>query len=177
MAEPTVRSPEIVTRKPLPAAVIRAEGIPVERMIPFLDEAFSALRAAVDAAALAPVAPAYSRYETELEGEVTVEAGIPLLAALDGPVEFNGVEIVAGQAPGGEIARAVHIGPYTGLRETWQEFLTAVRALGREPRKPYLESYLVAPGPGTDPDAFTTELVALLEPLEASRSGSDARGD
>ncbi|MDJ1371484.1 GyrI-like domain-containing protein [Gulosibacter molinativorax] len=160
MAEQLATAPEFVRLKTQHTAVVRGEGVPVEDMIRFLDSAFTVLRAAVDAAAIAPDGPAYSRYDTELEGDVTIEAGIPLLAALEENLEFNGVTIEAGELPGGEVARAIHVGPYSELADVWQEFLGDLERSGRTPRKPYWESYLVTPGPGTDPERLRTEMSA-----------------
>ncbi|MGO1545164.1 MAG: GyrI-like domain-containing protein [Gulosibacter sp.] len=164
MTEQLSVAPEFVRLKTQHTAVVRGEGVPVEDMIRFLDSAFTVLRAAVDAAAIAPDGPAYSRYDTELEGDVTIEAGIPLLAALNGPMEFNGVTIVPGELPGGEVARAIHVGPYSELSDVWQEFLADVERTGRSPQKPYWETYHVTPGPGTDPARLRTELTALVTP-------------
>jgi hypothetical protein len=140
MSDAPKLTPEFVHRKPQHTAVVRGEGVPVEQMIAFLDDAFTVLRAAVDAAAIAPDGFAFCRYDTELVGNVTVEAGIPLLAQLDSPLEFNGLTIVPGELPGGELTAA-----------------------GRAPRKPYWESYHVTPGPGADPQALRTELVAVID--------------
>lgn len=162
MAEPTVYRPEFITRRELPAAVVRAEGLPAEQMIAFLGTALSALRAAADAAAIAPVGPSYARYDSELIGEIDIEAGIPLLAELDAPLEFNGIEIRSGSMPGGPAARAVHIGPHRDLTETWGEFLGVIRAAGHTPHLPYIENYTAAAGSGADREALTTELIAPI---------------
>ena len=160
----TTTTPEhkIVTHRPQAAAVVRGE-VPVDDMIRFLDSAFTVLRAAVDAAAIAPTGPMYSRYDTELEGEVRVEAGVPVLAALDSPMEFNGVTIEPGELPGGEVATATHTGPYSELRGVWQDFLGGVGRAGRTPAKPYVEQYVVAPDNAPDRSKLRTELIAHLE--------------
>lgn len=163
MSDTQVLTPEFVQLKPQLTAVVRGEGVPVEQMIPFLDDAFTVLRAAVDAASIAPDGPAFSRYDTELVGDVTVEAGVPLLAALNGPIEISGMTIEPGELPGGEVARAVHVGPYAELADVWQGFLHELEAAGRTPRKPYWESYHATPGPGADPQALRTELLAVVE--------------
>lgn len=163
MSDAPKLTPEFVHRKPQHTAVVRGEGVPVEQMIAFLDDAFTVLRAAVDAAAVAPDGFAFSRYDTELVGNVTVEAGMPLLAQLDSPLEFSGLTIVPGELPGGELARAIHVGPYSELADAWQGFLGELQAAGRTPRKPYWESYHVTPGPGADPQALRTELVAVID--------------
>lgn len=156
-------APEFVRLKPQHTAVVRGAGVPAVRLIPFLDDAFTVLRAAVDAAAIAPDGPAFSRYDSELEGDVLVEAGMPLLAELSGPMEFNGITIEPGELPGGEIARGTHVGPYSDLVDVWQAFLAGISAAGRTPRKPYWEAYHVTPGPGTDPQALRTELLARVQ--------------
>ena len=143
------------------AAVVRGQ-VPVEDMIPFLDSAFTVLRAAVDAAAIAPNGSMYSRYDSELEGDVIVEAGVPLLAELDGPIEFNGVTIEPGELPGGRVATAIHSGPYKELREVWQEFLGKIGEGGHTPKKPYIEQYHVAPADADDHSQLRTELIAHI---------------
>lgn len=164
MSEPMTTAPEhqVVNHRPQAAAVVRGE-VPVEDMIKFLDSAFTVLRAAVDAAAIAPTGPMYSRYDTELEGDVRVEAGVPVLAELEGPMEFNGVTIEPGELPGGEVATSTHAGPYSELRGVWQDFLGGIGRAGREPRKPYVEQYLVAPADATDKHHLRTELIAHLK--------------
>lgn len=162
MTEQLATAIEFVRLKTQHTAVVRGEGVPVEDMIRFLDSAFTVLRAAVDAAAIAPDGPAYSRYDTELEGDVTIEAGIPLLAALESPLEFNGVTIEPGELPGGEVARATHIGAYSELADVWQGFLKDLADSGRTPQKPYWESYHVTPAPGRDPSSLRTDLIAVV---------------
>lgn len=164
MTEQLATAPEFVRLKTQHTAVVRGQGVPVEDMVRFLDSAFTVLRAAVDAAAIAPDGKAFSRYDTELEGDVTIEAGIPLLAALEGTMEFNGVTIEPGELPGGEVARAIHVGPYSELADVWQSFLREIERSGRTPTKPYWETYHVTPGPGTDPSQLKTELTALVNP-------------
>lgn len=162
MTEQLASAPTFTRLKTQHTAVVRGDGVPVEDMIRFLDSAFTVLRAAVDAAAIAPDGPAYSRYDTELEGDVTIEAGIPLLAALNAPLEFNGVTIEPGELPGGDVAQALHVGPYSELADLWQGFLNGLESAGYTPTKPYWETYQVTPGPGTDPSRLRTELTALV---------------
>jgi hypothetical protein len=86
MTDVATRTPEFVHMRMQHTAVVRGDGVPVGEMIPFLDNAFTVLRAAVDAAAIAPDGPQFSRYDSELVGDVRLEGGIPLLAELTTPM-------------------------------------------------------------------------------------------
>lgn len=162
MPETTISVPEFLQLKPQYAAVVRGENVPVEDMVKFLDSAFTVLRGAADAALIAPNGPIYSRYDTELEGDVRIEAGIPLIAPLDQPVEFSQVWIEPGELPGGRIVRAEHIGPYSELAASWQRYLADLEKAGHVPQKPYWETYWITPGPATDPSQLRTELSVYL---------------
>lgn len=152
---------EFVEHTPQYAAVVRGNGVPVADMITFLDNAFTVLRAAADAAAIAPDGrPQFARYDSELVGDVQLEGGIPLIARMEQPINIMGMRIEPGELPGGQVARMVHVGPYSELKEVWQQFLAEIRAAGRTPVKPYWESYHVTPGPHEQP--LRTELIARL---------------
>lgn len=162
MPDPTVQSPAFLTHKTVHSAVVRGIDVPVEDMIRFLDAAFSALRAASDAAAIAVDGSGFTVYHTELEGNIRVDAGYPLIAQLDGPIEFNGVTIEPGELEGGDLARAVFIGPYSELRGAWLEFLEGLEAQGKTPAMPYVEVYRALPSPVADPSALRTDLFAYV---------------
>jgi effector-binding domain-containing protein len=162
MTDVATRTPEFVHMRMQHTAVVRGDGVPVGEMIPFLDNAFTVLRAAVDAAAIAPDGPQFSRYDSELVGDVRLEGGIPLLAELTTPIEIGGLTIEPGELPGGVCARSSHVGPSSELADVWQEFLAGLRAAGREPRKPYWETYHVTPSPHSDPNSLRTDLCAVV---------------
>ena len=162
MSDPTVHEPAFLTHKTVHTAIVRGVDVPVEDMIRFLDAAFTALRAASDAAAIAVDGSGFSVYHTELEGEISLDAGFPLIAALNAPIEFNGVTIEPGELTGGDLARAVHTGPYSELRLAWQEFLGNLESAGKDPKMPYVEVYRNVPSPQTEPWNLRTDLFAYV---------------
>lgn len=162
MNQPTVHEPDFLHHTAVPAAVVRGVDVPVEDMVRFLDAAFTGLRAASDAAQIAVNGSGFAVYHTELEGNIRLDAGYPVIAPLEGPIEFGDVVIEPGELAEGDLARAVHTGPYNELRTEWQVFLNGLRDRGRTPQKPYVEVYRNVPSPQLDPWALRTDLFAYV---------------
>lgn len=162
MNQPTVREPAFINHDAVPTAIVRGVDVPHNEMIRFLDAAFTGLRAASDAAIIAVKGSGFSVYHSELEGEVRLDAGYPVIAPLEHPIEFGDVVIEPGELAAGEIARAVHTGPYNELRAEWDAFLAGLRERGREPQMPYVEVYRNVPAPEVDPWTLRTDLFAYV---------------
>lgn len=88
-----------------------------------------------------PVAgPPLARYVSMGGGKLTVEAAIPLAAAVPGQGEME-----AGTLPGGPAAFALHVGPYEQLPETFAAMEKWIVAQGWRTGGAPWESYVTDP--------------------------------
>jgi effector-binding domain-containing protein len=101
-----------------------------------------------------PAGPPITRYFSWSEDAVELEALVPLVA----PIAGEG-EVVAGELPGGEVARAVHEGSYESLGDTHMALGQWLKEQGVTPSGPCWEVYLTDPGEVADPADYRTEIV------------------
>lgn len=85
------------------------------------------------------------------------EVGVPVT----GPVTPSG-RVVAGEFPGGRVARTVYHGGYGGLGGGWEAFAAWIAASGHAPAGPFWEVYAAGPESSQDPAAWRTELYRPL---------------
>lgn len=148
----TTREPQLVTTEPVVTAVVRGV-VPAHELPAFYDRAFGVLPGTVAAQGIAVVGPAFGLYHG-LPGErVDLEAGFPI----DRAVQPEG-EVVAGELPGGRVARLVHTGSFDGLGPAWQRLGEWIGAQGLTPGEVFWEVYLTEPAPDMDPADLRTEL-------------------
>jgi effector-binding domain-containing protein len=90
--------------------------------------------------------------------DIDFEAG----CLVDGPLEHGEGRVEAVELPGGEVAVAIHVGPYERLAETYEAVQRWVAEQGRTAGAPMWEVYL--DDPDTTPrDALRTEVVVPLD--------------
>ncbi|HEX6506963.1 MAG TPA: GyrI-like domain-containing protein [Chloroflexota bacterium] len=136
---------EIVPLEPRPVAGIHATttladvGATLGRILPEVQRFVAAARLQPRGKPLAR----YYRYERDL---VEMDAGI----ALDAPGDGDGT-VVVGELPGGDAAMAIHIGPYSRMKKTYDELSDWIEQQGRQPRGAPWEVYVT--GPSTEPDS------------------------
>jgi len=134
---------EVVEVEPLAVASV-TRRTPMEEIGAAMAEGFGAVMTAIDRRGLVPAGPPLTWYpESMVEGQ-------PLLMVTAVPIE-PGIEELDGADvqtfPGGTVATATHVGPYTGLGATYQAIWAAIAERGLQigggPREVYVD----------DPDA------------------------
>lgn len=151
-----LQDPQITTREAVPTAVVSGT-LSFDALRGFYDRSFGAVAAAIARQGQAPAGPAFGFYLRPPSDTVELEVGFPTSHALtaDG-------EVRASQLPAGEVATAVHAGPYDELSQSWQALADWITEQGRQPGPQLWEVYLTAPTPGADASAMRTELSWLL---------------
>jgi len=96
----------------------------------------------------------FARYLEMGPGLMTVQAGLPLVAAPASAAEDLAVDTL----PGGLAAIAVHAGAYDTLRDTHAAIQEWIEAQGLTPSGAPWESYVTDPGQYPDPKDWKTEV-------------------
>lgn len=143
--------PVIVTRESVPTAVVRG-SVPMAQLRDFYDRAFPAVAEALASQDIAPV-QAFGLYLSPPGDTVELEVGF----VVPGPVTADG-DVVPGELPAGEVAYAVHAGPYDGLGEAWGRLQEWMTEHGHTPGGPVWEIYITEPSPDADPEEMRTDL-------------------
>jgi effector-binding domain-containing protein len=144
--------PELVDRKPATTAVVRAV-VPVAGLTGFFDSSFRELVATTTEQGVALLGPAYALYRGPFGEPVDLEVGFPV----DRVVRARG-NVVAGELPGGRLARMTHSGGYDGLGDAWARLAAWLGEQGHSPAPERWESYVTQPSPDMDPRDLRTEL-------------------
>ena len=114
----------------------------------FLGGAFASVGAALGAAGTAPAGPPFAKYAVAPDGGWVIEAGFPVLDAVEGDGD-----VVPGLLPGGTVAQTVHTGPYQELRAAYEAIEAFVAAsgmtVGEDSWESYLDDPLTSPSPST----------------------------
>lgn len=135
-----------------PTAVVRAT-VRMDELRSFFDGVFGTVVNAVQGQGARVAGPPFAMYHGMPSETVDVEAGFPVA----GP--FAGTDdVTASVLPGGRTARALHVGPYEALTETYQEMTTWLQEKDLTPGASMWEVYLSDPNTEPDPAAWRTEL-------------------
>lgn len=110
---------------------------------------------------IAMAGPPFTRYLAMTRGTFTIAAGMPITAPGSDAGEGDTL-ISAGELPGGEIAVAIHAGPYQTLGETHAALEAWVAAQGRTAAGPPWETYITDPGEVPNPADWRTEVCLPL---------------
>lgn len=100
----------------------------------------------------------YCAYREWTPGGVTVEAGLPVAAQVDGTEEIESSTV-----PGGTYAVAVHEGAYDSLNKTHALLDSWLEEHGHAADAPRYEVYLTDPGQYPDPSEWRTEVLCRIE--------------
>lgn len=147
--------PAVVEHPATLTVVVRSGDLPVEGMIPFFDESFSAIGAALGAQEVRVTGPAFARYLRPMAATADLEVGLPVAS----PIRPDGV-VEPGELPAVRVVRTVHAGSYDGLSHAWERLTDWVAAQGLRPHPGagVWEVYLTEPTPEMDPADLRTEL-------------------
>jgi AraC family transcriptional regulator len=149
MPDPTITTRELSAQ---PVLFIRRETKASE-IAKTLGEVLPKVFAHAQAADVPLAGPPYARYVAMEQGQMTLEAGMPVAAKArsDGEIE-------AGELPGGLVAVATHVGPYDKLKDTHMAIEAWIKAGGHEVAGGPWELYVTDPGEVPDPEEWRTEV-------------------
>jgi len=146
-------SPTIETLEPRPILGIRTH-VKLNEIGNTIGELLQELMPYVGAnAAGAPLA----RYHTWENDDGQIEVAVPVRE----PAAGEG-RIVADNLPGGRAAVVMHVGPYDGLKETWEALRAWLEEQGHESRDAPWEEYLSDPTQ-VPPEKLETRVVWPIE--------------
>ena len=149
--------PEVVQVEARPAAAIHLH-IPAKDMGKYMDPAIQELLEVIGAQSQHPSGPMFSFHLQRPGEEFNFEIGFPV----DGRIKEEGrVRMI--ERPGGRVVRAIHTGPYEGLKRSWQELQEWVKNEHLPVIEMFWESYLTDPGQEPDPKKWRTELNWVIE--------------
>lgn len=97
--------------------------------------------------------PPFTRFVESSQGLLTIEAGLPVTAAIAGSGEVQ-----AGTLPGGRAATMTHRGPYDRLMDAYAALERWIEAQGLAIAGPPWEVYVTDPAQTPDPRDWRTEL-------------------
>jgi len=160
-------TPEITERAEQPYAAIRAD-VTMEQL-PGLADRLGELFGWLAEHGVAPAGAPFFRYNViDMAGLLNVEAGVPVLTAVDGDDR-----VIAGVLPAGRYGTALHIGPYDGLVGATESLLQWADSQGLEWDLSTagdgehwgcrLEIYLTDPRQQPDPAKWETQLAFRLK--------------
>lgn len=152
---PEATTPEIVTREPVPTAVVRGR-VRMEELPHFFDRAYPLVASVLEQQGLQP-REAVGYYLSPPGEAMELEVGF----TTEAPVAEDG-EVVASQLPGGDVARLTHLGAYDTLGESWNTLGSWIGQQGRRPGPGFWEVYVTEPTPEADPASMRTDLYWAL---------------
>lgn len=141
-----------------PTVVVKRDDLPVDDLVDFMDESFSALGQAMSDGQFVPAGPGFSRYNSGFTTTVSLEVGFPLLEPFTEFMKEGDVTIQGSELPGGLTAITRYSGGYDGLSQAWGDFIEQVAERGYRIGSPSWEAYDVAPLPGVREDELITGL-------------------
>jgi effector-binding domain-containing protein len=103
--------------------------------------------------------PAFCRSEMTPGGLLGLEAGFPVAAPLPAQGHIQPKEL-----PGGDAAKAVHMGDYVEIPKTRKALLQWVLEEGREPAGPAWSTFVNDPAHHSDPSKWQTDIYLPLRP-------------
>ncbi|HEY3975701.1 MAG TPA: GyrI-like domain-containing protein [Streptosporangiaceae bacterium] len=130
------------------------------------DAGFPEILGWLGARGITPSGPPFIRYDViDMDGELEIEIGAPVAAALAG-----GGRVQAGELPGGRYVTLVHTGPYDGLiaanaaLQDWarQQGIALESSNGGRRFRGRLEFYPTDPREEPDPARWQVEIAYLI---------------
>lgn len=140
------------------ATAVTDTVLPAREIGPWLAEAYRTLAKVIAAHGTSPSGPPFARYHRLEAGRVAVEAGFPVVTA----IESDG-DVRPSYLPGGPAAATVHVGAYEEIGPAYAALAAWVSEHGGKPAGDAWESYLSDPSKVTDPSTLRTEVVQPYE--------------
>lgn len=159
--------PEITERAEQPYVAIRAD-VTMEQLPGLADRLGEVFGWLAEHGAAPAGAPFFRYHVIDMASLLTVEAGVPVAAAVEGDDR-----VTAGVLPAGRYGTAIHVGPYDGLIGAVDNLLQWADSQGLEWDKSdaadgehwggRLEIYLTDPREQPDPATWETQLAFRLK--------------
>jgi effector-binding domain-containing protein len=130
---------ELVDLQAQPAAVVRGYQVMESEIPAFLGASFAEVLGILADQGLAPAGHPFARYALA-DGGFDVEAGFPATRPVRPAGRVDGCEL-----PGGQAARVLHQGSYSGVAAAYQAVSEWVSAYGYVAAEPPWECYLDGP--------------------------------
>ncbi len=144
---------QLETRETQPTAIISTE-LPVPQIGPWLARAYRIVADVISAHGTSPAGPPFARYHQLAAGRFAVEAGFPVVTAIEPDAGVR-----PSYLPGGPAAVTIHAGRYEGIAPAYTALATWISAHGGTPEGDPWEIYLSDPGKQPDPGSSRTEIV------------------
>ncbi len=144
---------QVQTREMQPTAVISAE-LPVAEIGPWLATAYHTLADTIAAHGTSPAGPPFARHHRLEAGRFAVEAGFPVVTA----IEADG-EVRPSYLPGGPAVATIHTGRYDEMAPAYEALASWISDHGGQPEGDPWEVYLSDPARQPDPATWRTEVV------------------
>ncbi|WP_436122525.1 GyrI-like domain-containing protein [Aminobacter sp. LjRoot7] len=145
---------ELVSMSPRPYAYV-SRSCALPQISGAMAASFETLSEALSKARVLPAGPPLAHYREIGDGKVTFDAGFPIRE--DQFLALSGSGLGLGATAAGQAIRALHIGAYERLADTYAAVLDEMRMRGLEATDDMWESYLSPPG--TPPHETTTEVL------------------
>ena len=136
------------------ATAVTDAVLPAREIGPWLAKAYQTLAGVIAAHGTSPSGPPFARYHRLEAGRVAVEAGFPVVTA----IEPDG-DVRPSYLPGGPVVATVHVGAYEAIAPAYEALADWVHVHGGKPAGDAWESYLTDPTGLPDPAALRTEVV------------------
>jgi effector-binding domain-containing protein len=123
---------ETITAEAVPMVyVTRSVGMNATEITAVMDEAFGAIGESICKTGIAPAGPPLAVYRDwdESSGRMKVDVGFPVAPGDTARIEG---EVAAGKTPCGKALKAVHVGPYDTLRDTYNVLMAHMREHGMQ---------------------------------------------
>jgi effector-binding domain-containing protein len=146
-------SPEIVELEPQEAVAVRGE-VAFTELPAFFERAFREAAEAANASGVAIIGPPFGFYPAMPAETVVVEAGFPVAARPEPHGDAHRFVL-----PGGRAVRAVHVGPYETMGQTYEDLQAWMAQHQLEPAVGMWECYLSDPEAEPDPATWRTEII------------------
>lgn len=119
-----------------------------------MEEGFTALMTALGTGGITPAGMPFCHYISWDEKSANFELGFPIAKKDVGAAREAGLEI--GTTVGGRVMKALHIGPYDTLGQTYEKMMGEIEAEGLEGASDMWEAYFSPPE--TPPAKIRTEV-------------------
>jgi effector-binding domain-containing protein len=132
--------------------VVEVSAIPTK-----MGELFGELFGFIGKKGIQPVGPPFAYYYSFSPKKIDMECGVPVSKSMgaEGRVQ-------TGKLPSGNALRAVHIGPYDRLEETYNAMMAYAKEMDLDLEETMWECYLTDPESEPDPSKWRTEIFVLV---------------
>lgn len=146
----SLSDPDLINFAGCPTVVVRREDLPLEELVDFMDESFTALGEAIRDGLFRPAGPGFTRYDTPVRESTTLEVGFPVDEPWERFAKVGETTIQGSTLPQGLTAVGKLKGDLAEISHAWQEMLSRVADRGYTTKRPFWEYYDVPPMPGRE---------------------------